>query len=437
MLRSAIILACLSSVAILPGEAAQRAQQAPPSSAIDRSRADVDDFPSTIATDWFELLYDVVRTEKTTPPPASRNYALTAVALYEAIVPGTRDNRSLVGQLNDLTVLPQADKQKLHWPTVANSVLARTIRGLYPSLSQASTEAIDELEADIASQQQATVPPPVYERSVEQARAVADAILNWAASDGFATYNNCAYAPAEVTGAWQPTPPTFNPNPLQPCWGLIRPMVLTSGQECAPAGPPAFSTDPSSDFYGAAREVYDTNLHLTDEQKAIANHWADNPGVSGTPPGHWIAIVSQIAELDGLSLGAAAEAYVRVGLAVNDAFIVCWNAKYLYNLQRPVTYVNDHIDATWSPYLVTPVFPTYISGHSTQSSAAARVLTDMFGIKSFTDQARSFDSFDSAAAEAALSRLYAGIHFSFDNDDGITSGRCVGDTITQRVSFQN
>ena len=144
------------------------------------------------------------------------------------------------------------------------------------------------------------------------------------------------------------------------------------GRRVPSAGPPPFSTDPASDFYAAGLEVYKVGLSLTAEQKAIADYWSDGAGATGTPPGHWIAIVSQIARNDGLSLVEAAEAYARVGIAVHDAFIACWHAKYAYNLQRPVTYINDTIDAGWPPYLATPSFPSYTSGHSTQSGAAAR-----------------------------------------------------------------
>jgi len=252
-----------------------------------------------------------------------------------------------------------------------------------------------------------------------------------------------------VAGAWQPTPPAFNPNPLQPCWGHLRPMVLTSSGECPPPGHPSFSTTATSSFYAAALEVYNTGVGLTAEQKTIADYWADNPGATGTPAGHWMAIVSQFARSQGLSLAGAAEAYARVGIAVHDAFIVCWNSKYIYNLQRPVTYINDNIDRNWQPYIVTPNFPTYTSGHSTQSAAAARVLTDLFGVKRFTDTThtdhaltpaqppRTFNSFEEAAAEAAISRLYGGIHYSFDNNDGLGCGECVGKAIRNRVSFKS
>jgi hypothetical protein len=416
---------------------------------LDRSKKSADEFPSHVASTWFEELYDVVKAEQTTPPMASRIYGLSAVALYESIVAGTEAYRSLAGQLNGLTSLPQPARRKYHWPTVANAVLGMTIRGLYPMISQASREAINHLEESFASQQQAVVPRPVYERSVAHGRAVATAILDWAATDGFSMYNDCPYVPVSEPGAWEPTPPGFNPNPLQPCWGMIRPMVLISGEECYPPGPPAFSTDRRSDFYAAGLEVYTVGLALTAEQKTIADYWSDGAGATGTPPGHWIAIVSQIARHDELSLAAAAEAYARVGIAVHDAFIACWIPKYIYNLQRPVTYIQDNINATWMPYIMTPPFPTYTSGHSTQSGAAAQVLTDMFGSKRFTDtthtdhglvppqEPRTFDSFDEAAAEAAVSRLYGGIHFAFDNDDGLASGQCIGQAINERVRFRN
>ena len=194
-------------------------------------------------------------------------------------------------------------------------------------------------------------------------------------------------------------------------------------------------------------------MNLTSEQKTIADYWADGAGQTGTPPGHWMAIVSQLARHHGhhphgLSLMIAAEAFTRVGIAVHDAFIACWYTKYVYNLQRPVTYINDHIDPAWKPYITTPGFPSYHSGHSTQSGTAATVLTAMFGSITFTDTThtdhgllppqapRTFRSFDEAAEEAAASRLYGGIHYAFDNDDGLDSGWCIGDWILQRVQFR-
>jgi hypothetical protein len=199
-------------------------------------------------------------------------------------------------------------------------------------------------------------------------------------------------------------------------------------------------------WFASALEVYQTSQNLTPQQKAIADFWADNPGVTGTPPGHWIALVSQIARDQGLSLSQAAEAYARVGIAVHEAFICCWRTKFATDLMRPVTFIRAHLDPAWSSYVTTPAFPTYTSGHSTQSAAAAAVLTAMFGSRPFTDRThqshgqthlvpRSFGSFTEAAEEAAVSRLFGGIHYSFDNLDGLIVGRQIGAILLQRLRF--
>jgi PAP2 superfamily len=408
-----------------------------------------DTFNSEVASVWFDALYNLVKTEQITPPVASRIYGVVAVALYEAIVPGSLQNRSLVGQLNELIAVPPPTPHTIyHWPTVANAALARTVRGLFSTASAGSLETINALEQQWVSTFQASVPAFVSILSVAQGQAVADAVLAWMSTDGMATLDHCAYTPPVGPGLWEPTPPAFMPNPLQPCWGQLRPFVLTFGEECTPQPPPAYSEDPASEFYALATDVYTINLNLTDEQRTIANYWADNAGATGTPPGHWIAIVGQIARTNDLSLMAVAEAYARVGLAVADAFIGCWQTKYTYNLLRPVTYIQDLIDPTWVPLLVTPSFPSYPSGHSVQSGAAAMVLTDMFGVVAFTDTLftdhalvppqppRTFTSFEEAAEEAAISRLYGGIHYLFDNNNGLAQGRCLGQALLDRLKFK-
>src|SRR5262245_7547296 len=251
------------------------------------SRAD--ETEAQVAVRWFNLLYDTIRTERLSPPAASGVIGYAGVALYEAVVPGT-GGESLAGQLNALPPLPQPQAhKKCHWPTVANVTMADTLRGLFPAASQASKDAIDALEAQLAAGMASPQPPPAVERSKALGHDLAEAILVWAASDGFATYNNCAYIPPTGDGMWVPTPPANAP-PLQPCWGQLRPFVLHDGTECGAPPPPAYSIDPASDFYAEALEVYETGIALTDEQKAIADFWADGAGTTGTPPGHWISI---------------------------------------------------------------------------------------------------------------------------------------------------
>lgn len=408
-----------------------------------------DRLPSDVAWSWYELLYDVVKAERTPPPQASRIYGIASVALYESTAPGSSKLRSLTGQLNGLVSVPRPDRHReYYWPAVANAALGATIRGLYAGMSSGSLNAINELEATFNARHQAQVSRAVLARSVAFGRQLAVAILGWASGDLYSIHSNCPYVPATSgPAAWQPTPPAFNP-PLQPCWGLIRPMVLNASDECRLEQPPAFSIAEGSSFRAAAVEVYLTGLGLSPEQKIIADYWSDAAGATGTPPGHWIAIVSQISRRAPLSLAGAAEAFARAGIAVHDSFITCWQEKFASNLLRPVTYINAHIDSAWAPYFVTPNFPAFTSGHSTQSAAASGALTAMFGTRRFTDtthtdhglipaqQPRTFDSFAAAAEEAAVSRLYGGIHYSFDNESGLVMGNCVARAIADRVSFK-
>ena len=210
--------------------------------------------------------------------------------------------------------------------------------------------------------------------------------------------------------------------------------------------PPVYAEDPDSEFYAHARAVYDIGRSLTDEQRTIAQFWADTPGATGTPSGHWIAIMGQLARADALSLMAVAEGFAQVGIAVADAFIGCWQTKYTYNLLRPVTFIQHVIDPTWAPYLSTPPFPEYTSGHATQSAAAAAVLTAMFGIRRFTDTThtdhglmptsrRGPSAPSMRRRRAAISRVYAGIHFPFGSQQGLGQGRCIGQVIRDRVQF--
>jgi hypothetical protein len=315
--------------------------------------------------------------------------------------------------------------------------MATIMRRLFADASAPSLDAIAALEARFATEYGEVVPPGIVRRSNAFGESVATAIYAWSTTDGYAQYNNCAYTPPTGPGLWVPTPPAFAP-PLQPCWGRLRPFAIAGGGACNPGPPPAYSVDPGSECYIEAREVYDTVDNLTPEQLLIALYWADNPGQTGTPPGHSIAIVGHVVTQYDVPLDLAAEAYAKVGIAVADAFISCWWMKYEYNLLRPITYIRDVIDPAWSSPIATPPFPEYTSGHSVQSGAAAQVLTDLFGEVPFVDYThvdrgmapRSFDDFFAFADEAAISRLYGGIHYRTAIERGVDQGRCIGQVVT-------
>jgi hypothetical protein len=190
-------------------------------------------------------------------------------------------------------------------------------------------------------------------------------------------------------------------------------------------------------FYAQALEVYTTSLSLTEEEKEIALFWADG-GNTYTPPGHNINLATLMLRNNKEDLGKCAEVYMRMGMALSDAFVACWKGKYMYNLLRPVSYIRQHIDPNWLPLIATPPFPEYGSGHSTASGAASEVLTAMFGNNvSFTDNTntefgfapRMFSSFYEAASEAAVSRLYGGIHYRAGNEKALKCGKEIGRNI--------
>jgi hypothetical protein len=410
-------------------------------------------FPAELALRWFDLQRALVRsTPGYTPPVASRTFGYTGVTLYEAVIGGMPDHRSLVGQLNGLPELPQPDAEAdYQWAVVANSALAQATRLLFPTASDDGKVAIDELYATLLAEFQQAASPEVIERSNDYGIAVADAIYAWSMTDG--GYDGQArnfptdYVAPVGDGLWIPTPRS-NGSPLpamQPTWGDNRPFVLASGQTCMPPAPPAYTEDSASAFYAEALEVYETQTTLTSDQQAIALFWADDLGATATPPGHSISILTQILAQEDTSLAFAAEAYARLGIAMSDAFIGCWHTKYVYNLVRPVTVIQRWIDETWLPIVDTPPFPEYPSGHSVQIGAASAVLASLFGESyAFTDHthddrglpARSYTSFSQMAEEAALSRLYGGIHYRSAIERGLEQGQCIGAQVNELILKQ-
>lgn len=378
------------------------------------------------------VLQLVASTPGFTPPVASRALGYFGVALYESLVPGMQGYRSLHGLLPGFPRTPTTPRSSLHWPTVANHALGTILRNLFPAnapMLGTVGSLIDDIDSGFS------IPRPIRSRSIDRGVEIANVVGEWASTDGghggHLTNFPAGYVPVSGPGLWEPTPPALQPIPLQPFWGQNREFADLG---CVAPPPPAYSVDPDSEFYAYAAEVYDTSLTLTTEQAAIARFWADDPGTI-TPPGHSVSMLRQVLVAEDASLERAAEAYLRVGCAVADAFIQCWRTKFIWNLLRPVTYIRANFDAGWSSLVTTPPFPEYSSGHSSQSGAWAEVMTSLFGDGfEFTDHThdaaglspRSFTSFREAAEEAAVSRLYGGIHYRFGNENGLAAGACIG-----------
>jgi hypothetical protein len=427
--------------------AACLAAQAPPAGAqapLPAARTARDESHAAV-TAWFDLLLELIRqTPGFSPPVASRALGYAGVTAYEAVVGGVPGAPSLAGQLNALPPLPPGEPgATYHWPSVANAALAGITRRLFANGSGAQRAAIDGLELNMRKRFADQAPLDVIRRSIRHGRLVAAAVFAWSRTDGGheAYFFNTPldYVAPLGDGLWSPTPPGYL-RALQPYWGGNRPLLLADGSECAPPPPPAYSTDPQSPMYQEAEEVYNTVRNLTPEQREIALFWADDPNLTATPPGHSVALATAVLRDEHASLALAAETYARIGIAVADAFIGCWYVKYQYNRIRPIEYIRTVIDPAWNfptptDPVVTPPFPEYPSGHSTEIAAAAAVLTGLFGddylLIDRTQERlgfapRVFPSFEAAAEEAAMSRLYGGIHFRSGNEAGLAQGRCIG-----------
>lgn len=399
---------------------------------------------SSVARAWIDNAYLWVKAGGTNPPQASRIYAYLGVTLWEAVANGVANAESLAGTVVGLASMPEPDADTVYsWPIVANTAIAQVARALMPSF----VPDIDALEGDLAVANPADA--DVEAASVAFGLEIAAAIIAWADADGFLDIVTCdtAWTAPPVTGLWVGTG-----KGLHPCWGQQRTFLLTDSAECLALGHPTYNAADPSAFYAAAYEVYsvtgDAGASLSVDEAAIARYWGDGPLATGTPPGHWMAATGIVLRSRPAydRLDTAAQAYARVGMAVADAFIVCWREKFETYLMRPVTYIKANIDPNWDPLLGTPNFPTYTSGHSTQSGAAATVLTDIFGAIAFTDTThtdlnpellytdRSFLNFHQAANEAKVSRLYGGIHYVFDNQDGYELGMDLASIQNGRVA---
>ena len=431
-------LVFVAALLALSARATTTTQSAPPL----LEQTQVSSSAASVTLAWYNLTLDLVRHTATySPPVASRTFGYIGVTLFEIAAARGQKFRSLEGQLNGFSGVPQPVAGLVYDDgVIAHAALANTVSQLFSNTGPTGLRALASVTARLETSASKGLPAEVVKRSLEYGKSVSDAVLSWAATDGGAKIDNLGFPltfpKASSADAWVPTAALgMQQTPLLPAWGSNRPFAMKSGDACPLPAPPAYSTAPDSPFYKEALEVYTVGKNLTPEQREITNFWDDSAMLSMTPPGHWIGILTQIFTDSPVSFERMAEGYARLGMAVADAFIGCWNAKFEFNLLRPVTYIQRVIDPKWTSTLITPPFPEYPSGHSTQSGAAASVLTAFLGENyTFTDrthdedglEARSYKSIWDAANEAGISRLYGGIHFRSAIERGLEQGRCVG-----------
>jgi hypothetical protein len=386
------------------------------------------------------MLHDVA-----SPPAASRVYAYSLLGAHQAA-------SMLEGHLPELNqrlnVHPRIEfvrpPKKANVSFCTNYTMLEVGRHLMPS-----GFLLDEKKKMLVAAYQAAYHYSDREMALQVrfATQVARQVLDYAGSDGYnklSTYTR--YTPRKQEGYWYPTPPAYM-GAVEPQWATVRPFYLDSATQFAPRAPAPFSKDTTSSFYRQMMEVYEVTRGLSRDQREIAGFWDCNPfavSFSGhvaiglkriSPGGHWMGITGIACRNSGLSLDSAILVHAVVATTLHDAFISCWQEKYTSDRIRPETAINKYLDSEWRPLLQTPPFPEYSSGHSVVSSAASVVLTNFLGEGfSFTDTSeiyfglpeRHFNSFYEAANEAAISRLYGGIHFRDACEEGFAQGKKVG-----------
>jgi len=392
------------------------------------------------------------------PPVASRIFVYPNIAAYEIMASKYAEYNSLVGQVAELKEIPKPKDT-----TDLNFELAALVAHMELSKRLIFSEKMVEQFRDSLYTKWDAVNSNQFETSKTYGLEVADFIGQWMDTDN---YKETRTMPkfsvfSDNPSRWQPTPPAYMDG-IEPHWDKIRPFVLDSSAQFKPLPPPSFSMEKSSDFYRELEEVYTISNTITEkgdssEEVQIAQFWDCNPYVSITrghlmfatkkitPGAHWIGITKIACRKNNFDMMNTINAYTKTSLGIFEAFISCWDEKYRSNLIRPETLINKHFDDSWKPILQTPPFPEYTSGHSVVSGSASTVLTAIFGDNfQFDDDTevpyglpvRSFQSFNKAADEAAISRLYGGIHYKAAVEIGLKQGRLLGDYVVDKLKVK-
>ena len=393
-----------------------------------------------------EKLTEVIIHDIFTPPVASRIYTYANLAGYEALVPAHANYQTLGGQLKGFKGVPAPEAgQEYCFPLASVKAFLSVARTL-----TFTAEYFDKYEATLFDKYRLMgIPSDVFKRSMDYGDSVALHVMKYAAKDNYKQTRGFRYTVTNVAGTWVPTPPAYA-DAVEPLWNTIRAVTMDSAAQFKCPSPPTYTKDKKSLFFRETMEVYNISKALTDEQKRMAYFWDDNAfvmNVAGhvmfankkmTPGGHWLAMLATVARNKKLPLMQCVEGYALTSAALLDAFISCWDNKYRHVKVRPETVINSDIDPKWIPFLQTPPFPEYTSGHSTISAAAAEVLSKVVGDQvTFIDSTEhkfghgvmTFNSFREAAEMASISRVYGGIHFRSGCDEGAKAGTLVGQNV--------
>ncbi len=405
-----------------------------------------------------DKITDIMVHDIFSPPVASRIYAYSNLAAYQIIRQENKDLIDLTSNFKELQPIPKADSTAKVNFKVAALVAQMEIGKKLIFSEEFLTSYRDSLYTNWKKTNEEE-----FNTSKAYGLEVAQHLSKWIDKDNYKeTRTMPKYSVySDDPGRWQPTPPSYMDG-IEPHWPKIRPFTLDSASQFKPAPHPDFSLEEGTAFYDELIEVYEINKKMEEEgdeaeEVKIAQFWDCNPYVSTqrghlmfatkkiTPGGHWMGICKIASKKADLDFAQSSYAYTATAIALADGFISCWEEKYSSNLVRPETLINKYVDENWKPVLQTPPFPEYSSGHSVVSGAASIVLTKIFGEEfNFEDDTevkyglpvRSFKSFSHAASEAAVSRLYGGIHYRAAIENGLVQGKNLGNHVVKDLNLQ-
>ena len=402
----------------------------------------------SIAVDWNKyILTAETKVEGFRGPIVARMYGYIGMAAYETCLPGfAGDFRSMTTYYPQM-ILPLAPPRDSFNMAIALNACYSTIIGKFFMTSPDPDKKLKNNRAASWDKKiENGVDTAVIRISKKFGRDIAIAVYDWSSTDSLgyiANHHNYdrTYVPPSGEGKWVSSP-DFPMPPLLPYWGKVRPFIINT--ESYVAKPiPTDSIAAELLFHNQALELVSLSSPLSPENQWISEFWNDDhPGLTFTPPGHWLSIVNQVISKERPSIEKTLETYMKTGFALGDALIACWYSKYVYNLERPETYIRREIDKTWRPHAPAPSFPTYPSGHAMMGAATAAILTDLYGsqykmmdcshdgIENFAVKPRQFNTFEEMAKENAMSRILLGVHWRLDCEEGLRLGSLIGTDVS-------
>jgi hypothetical protein len=397
-------------------------------------------YPADVVTSWFSLLADISRNKPYVPAPTFRIFAYSGMALYESVVPGMPSYQSMYKYLTG-NEIPVAKKNDYYWPACANAAIARIATRIMQDYPAPNLTSMQALEATLNASFENKVTAEQLQLSNDFGRFVADIIYDWSKTDRTlnpdGTLAVCpTYVPLAGPGNWVPTPPGFF-TAAGACQGSLNPFIPRVAERALALSqpPPAYSTDPNSDFYRMAKEIYDISLNVTQDDINISQNWRDRVGTNYNGPARFTKLLTGFIKKENLSLEEAALLYIKNGIAVSDAVIATFRAKFHYKLIRPVTYIHNIMGHTsWTGVYAAPQHPSYMSVSSATAGAFAEIIEANFGANySFTDSLHhslygswTYNSIQDFVRDGIRSRTHSGINFKQACEEGVRMGKNVG-----------